>query len=59
MVADADGTADWDGHGQENRAATKPRIVGMGASAGGIRALQEFFHRCSVPKLKQAQHETR
>ena len=44
MVADADRTADPEGHGQENRAATKPRIVGMGASAGGIRALQEFFH---------------
>jgi two-component system CheB/CheR fusion protein len=38
MVADADGTSDWDGHSQENRAATKPRIVGIGASAGGIRA---------------------
>src|SRR5215470_161852 len=42
MVANADDTADPDG--PENRAATKPRIVGIGASAGGIKALQEFFH---------------
>src|SRR5215472_13488167 len=29
---------------RERSGGTKPRIVGIGASAGGIRALQEFFH---------------
>jgi len=49
MVADADGTADRDGHGHENRGVAKPRIVGIGASAGGIRALQEFSTPSSHP----------
>ena len=52
MVADADGTADRDGHGHENRGVAKPRIVGIGASAGGIRALQEFFHALQSPRSK-------
>src|SRR5215468_8106333 len=30
--------------GREPSGGRKPRIVGIGASAGGIRALQEFFH---------------
>jgi two-component system CheB/CheR fusion protein len=32
------------GRREERGSATKPRIVGIGASAGGVRALQEFFH---------------
>jgi two-component system, chemotaxis family, CheB/CheR fusion protein len=32
------------GGGDAPRSVTKPRIVGIGASAGGIQALQTFFH---------------
>jgi two-component system, chemotaxis family, CheB/CheR fusion protein len=34
---------DTDGHAQPEQVSTKPVIVGIGASAGGVQALQAFF----------------
>ena len=44
MVAGGEGSTDQEGREDSHQEGTKSVVVGIGASAGGIRALQEFFH---------------
>jgi two-component system CheB/CheR fusion protein len=44
MASENADSSDRTGEDRARESKTKPRIVGIGASAGGIKALQEFFH---------------
>lgn len=43
MVENSKHSADGEAHTEASQATPRPRIVGIGASAGGIHALQAFF----------------
>src|SRR5207302_8855487 len=42
------GGAGWGGHSEPEGASARPVSVGIGASAGGVRALQAFFEALPI-----------